>query len=201
MADPARNGIAIVVLAGGAATRLPHKLEREIAPGEPLLERVLRNFDGVRYSRYVCAGDDAEPAFLSERDVRVLRDRTPHAGPLAALVSACENLGEDLVFAVAGDAPRVGAAVLEELMRARRDGDEAVVPVHGATLEPLAALYARTALIRAGRLAMESGAASMHAALERMNVRAHPMHGELFINVNTPDDLRKARAGALMETL
>lgn len=199
----AEREISIVVLAGGAATRLPHKLERELDAGEPLLGRVLRNFDGVPNARYLCVTSEGSPfdGEAAALGIRVLRDVAPHGGPLAALVAACPRVREARIFALAGDAPNITPDVLNELDRAYEPGDEAVVPLNGETLEPLAALYDRDALARAGTSALASGRASMHAALGRMTVRAIPMRADLFLNVNTLDDLREARAGALMETL
>lgn len=203
MPERDESAIAVVVLAGGAATRLPDKLERELEPGEPLLRRVLRNFDGTPHARYLCVAPGGSPfdEEASARGVSVLRDRTPHGGPLAALVAACAVVREARIFALAGDAPNVSPGVLAELARAYAPGDEAVVPLRGGTLEPLAALYDRVAFARAGTSALESGEGSMHAAIERMTVRAIPMRAEFFLNVNTLDDLHEARGGALMETL
>jgi len=203
MPERAGSEIAVVVLAGGGATRLPNKLEREIEPGEPLLWRVLKNFEGTPYARYLCVAPGGSP-FDDEaaaRGVTVLRDRAPQAGPLAALVAACERVREPRIFALAADAPGVTPGVLDELERACRPGDEAAVPLNGGTLEPLAALYDRAALARAGSAALERGEASMHAAVGRMTLRAVPMRAGFFLNVNTPGDLHQARAGALMETL
>jgi molybdopterin-guanine dinucleotide biosynthesis protein A len=202
---PEREGstIAVVVLGGGAATRLPNKLERELEPGETLLRRVLRNFGRAPHARYLCVTPGGSPLDeeASAHGVCVLRDPAPHAGPLAALVAACGRVRETRIFALAGDAPNVTPNVLDELARAYERGDEAVVPLHDGSLEPLAALYDRAALARAGTFALDGGERSMHAAIGRMTVRAIPMRAEFFLNVNTLDDLHEARAGALMETL
>ena len=74
------------------------------------------------------------------------------AGPTAGRSAACFRQPVETraqrIFAVAGDAPLVTAPLVETLLQARRDGDEAVVPEHDGRLEPLAALYERAALLR-----------------------------------------------------
>src|SRR5580658_5180826 len=50
-----RPEIGVVILAGGGATRLPHKLELE-AGGVPMLVRVFRNVSPRRKTYISCAG-------------------------------------------------------------------------------------------------------------------------------------------------
>lgn len=176
------NNLTVVILAGGRATRLPGKLQRQI-DGEPLLERVYRR---VR---------DIGPVVLSvarEGEMRLgcreVVDRWPDQGPLAGLLSACGELSSERVFAVAGDAPNVDGRIAEALLAAWRDGDEAAVPEHGGVLEPLAAIYLRTAIEREGPGVL-AGDRSMHALLARLRVRRVPLPAQSFANINTLQDL------------
>ena len=93
---------AVVILAGGRATRLPGKLERMFA-GRTLLERVYRN---VReFAPVIVAGagsfNDSIDAML---DCPIVIDRWPGRGPLAGLLSASAEISAEYMFAVAGDA-------------------------------------------------------------------------------------------------
>jgi molybdopterin-guanine dinucleotide biosynthesis protein A len=180
------DGLTIVVLAGGGATRFPGKLEAPYG-GEPLLVRVTRNLAGI--APLVIAGRDT---FSRDLDARltfpIVVDRWPGRGPLAGLLSACTQIATPRIFAVAGDAPHVDASVLRALLDAARDGDEAVVPEHDGALEPLAAVYDRAALEREAWTVLEERA-SMHGLLERLRVRRVAMPARYFINVNTIADL------------
>jgi molybdopterin-guanine dinucleotide biosynthesis protein A len=157
---------AVVLLAGGEATRFPGKLERD-AGGEPLLLRVYRNVRGT-WPVYIAA----KGSFPAEIDARlecpVLVDRWPTRGPLAALLSACGALREDRIFAVAADLPQVDRALLE----------------------PLAALYDLRALLEAGFAAFSQGRAAMHDLVERLRTRFVPIPGGALLNVNFPADLQ-----------
>ncbi|MEO6835338.1 MAG: molybdenum cofactor guanylyltransferase [Candidatus Tumulicola sp.] len=182
---------AIVILAGGAATRFPGKLERCI-DGEPMLLRVYRNARATAWPVYIAGGGSFAPEIAARLDAPALADRWPGGGPLRALLSACEAIGYDRVFALAGDEPRADRTLLEALAAAWQAGDEAVVPEHGGRIEPLAALYARTAVLRAGRMAIAWGDDAMRALVERAKTRFVPVSQSYFVNVNTPEDLRRA---------
>jgi molybdopterin-guanine dinucleotide biosynthesis protein A len=181
---------AIVILAGGAATRFPGKLEREI-DGTPMLLRVYERLRGAR-PIYI-AGKGGFPDALDARlDCTLILDRQPGRGPLTALVDACGAIGARRVFAVAADLPNVDAALLDELERAYRDGDEAVVPKHAGGIEPLAALYDRKAVLEHGSALLERNENAMRDLLAGLRVRHVPMEPARFVNVNTPADLERA---------
>lgn len=178
--------LAIVILAGGRATRFPGKLEAALE-GEPLLARVYRNMRGL--GPVTIAGRDTfSPALDALLDCPIVVDRWPDRGPLGGLLSACLELHARCIFAVAGDAPMVTREVIDALRAAARDGDEAVVPSHGGRLEPLAALYLREALVREGLAAIAEADRSMHGLLRRLRTRDVALEERYFVNVNTAAD-------------
>ena len=181
---------AIVILAGGAATRFPGKLEREI-DGTPMLLRVYERLRGARpvYS----AGKGGFSGDLDARlDCTLLVDRQPGRGLLAAFVAACGAIDARRVFAVAADLPNVDAALVDELERARCDGDQAVVPQHDGNAEPLAALYDRAAVLACGSALRGKKKSAMRELLAGLRVRYVPMEPARFVNVNTLADLERA---------
>jgi molybdenum cofactor guanylyltransferase len=179
--------LAVVILAGGRATRFPGKLETSI-DGKPLLVRV---YDNLRASApVVIAGADTfSPELDAKLDCPIVVDRWPHRGPLGGLLSACGELDTRYVFVVAGDAPHVTAEVLASLRTRHTDGNEAIVPVHSGMREPLAAIYDREAVLREGFDVLHDGNASMHALLDRLIVCEVPLAPTFFSNINTAADL------------
>lgn len=187
----AANDVTTVILAGGRATRLPGKLELNIG-GEPLLARVFHQLRGA--APIVIAGSGSFSAELDAAlDCPLIVDRWPGRGPLAGLLSACSELRSPWIFAVAGDAPHLTPQVLKTLLEARQEQDEAVVSEHDGHLEPLASLYRSDALERNGHDVLHEGNGSMHALIERLQVRRVPMPADYFLNINTVDDLDKAQ--------
>ena len=182
---------AIIVLAGGRATRFPGKLDRTIG-GETMVQRVCRNARATGLPVYLAGSEAFTPASARGLDVAMLRDHWPGGGPLRALASACAFLDCDYVFALAGDEPNVDASVLNALAAAARPEDEAVVPRHDARLEPLAALYRRSALAREAEALFAHGEFAMHELLKRLRVRGIDVPASYFANVNIPADLARA---------
>ncbi len=183
---------AIVILAGGMASRLPGKLEREIG-GEPLLVRVFERLGG-RWPIAIAARGGFPPELDERLACPVVIDRWPGAGPLGALVSAAGALRAPRIFAVAGDLPLIERTALERLDAAWTPQDEAVVYRHDGRLEPLAALYDRAALLREGFALLREGKGAMQALIERLRSRIISGDDRWFLNVNTPEDLLRACA-------
>lgn len=182
---------AVVILAGGRATRLPGKLERSIA-GVPMLERVCRNARALELPVFLAGSRRFSPPLARQLNLPMLHDRRPGAGPLRALCSAAESLDCERIYALAGDEVCAGAPLLRSLDAAWRDGDEAVVPRHGERIEPLAALYSRRALLREGRELLAGGDEAMHALIARLRARFVDVADAHFANVNTLEDAQRA---------
>lgn len=152
-----------------------------------MLARVYRQLRGV--APVTIAGRDTfSPQLDAMLDCPIVVDRWPDRGPLGGLLSAALALRSTRIFAVAGDLPFITRDVLDELLAAWCDGDEAAVPEHSDRIEPLAALYDRSALLREGCLAIRDSDTSMHAVLARMRVRRVSCDPSFFVNVNTVDD-------------
>ncbi|HUA09263.1 MAG TPA: molybdenum cofactor guanylyltransferase [Candidatus Acidoferrales bacterium] len=179
--------LAIVILAGGRATRFPGKLEARFA-GEPLLAHVYHHVRDIAPT-LIAARDTFSVALDAELDCPIVIDRWPDHGPLGGLLSAAYETQAPWIFAIAGDAPLVVPGVVEALRSAWRTGDQAVVPEHEGRLEPLAALYDRAALLREAWECLHGGDRSMHALLARLRVRRVPLDAKFFANINTSEDL------------
>lgn len=177
----------VLLLAGGLEERFPGKLEHAIG-GEPMIVRVYRNLRAGPWPIYIARRGLFATPLSAQLDAPLVIDRRPECGPMGALLSACELLRSEHIFAVAGDQPELRLEALESLARAWRPGDGAVVPEHDGRIEPLAALYARSAVLRASS-APAARDYAMHGLIERIATRRLPMPSEYFLNVNRPADL------------
>jgi molybdopterin-guanine dinucleotide biosynthesis protein A len=188
--------VAVIVLAGGEATRLPGKLALD-AGDVPMLVRVVRNVAPGRTVTLACKGA-LPPELAAAIDAPLVVDRWPLRGPLSGLLSTMDELRAPWVAAVAGDAPFVDAAFLDRLAALVQPGDEAVVPyrvVDGQRrIEPLAALYAREAFLRAGLPLLLAGNGALRGVIDRLQTRFVEIDDErVFANVNTPADYAELR--------
>jgi molybdopterin-guanine dinucleotide biosynthesis protein A len=183
-----QHSVAIVLLAGGEARRFPQKLEQRV-DGEPMILRCYRNLRAAGFPIYIAGKATFSREVDALLDAPLLIDRRPGCGPLEAFVSACTVVPAERIFAVAADQPRLDSSVLNRLLAAWEAGDEAVVPQHDGRIEPLAGLYARSAVLREAPAARESGNGAMHALVERIATRLVAFEGKYFHNVNRPSDL------------
>lgn len=190
--------VAVILLAGGEATRLPGKLYLD-AGDLPLLVRVYRNVSAGRTTTVSCKG--ALPYEIGLLiDAPTVVDRWPLRGPLSGLLSTMSELRAPWVFAAAGDAPFIDAAFIDRLEALIAPGDEAIVPRRLAgeeTLtEPLASLYSREAFLREGLPVLSAGNGGVRTVIDRLSTHYVDIDDDrIFANVNTPDEyvsLRKS---------
>jgi len=169
----------ICILAGGLSSRMGRDKSRLRLGGRTLLAHIRAT---------------AKTIGLPHRIIR--HDLVAHCGPLGGLHTALVTSRADATLFLCCDMPFVSAGLLEMLLRkAKRNENALFVEANGRVGFPLV-LFRHTALpVVASQL--EKGAFSLQQlteALRSQTIRlAARQAGELF-NVNTPEDLRKARA-------
>lgn len=192
-----RAQLGVVILAGGEASRLPGKLE--LRAGElPMIARVYRNVSLGRET-YISCKATFPPEIDALLPCPMVVDSIDRPGPLGGLLSTIGEMSTPYVFAVGGDAPFIDAAFIDALAGRWQPGDEALVParrVRGALrLEPLAAIYERDALFRAGFEALTRRDGALLTAIELMKARIiESKDDRAFTNVNTPRDYDAIRS-------
>ncbi|HZV77570.1 MAG TPA: molybdenum cofactor guanylyltransferase [Candidatus Babeliales bacterium] len=179
---------AVVLLAGGEARRFPRKLDHPIE-GLAMLARVYERVRELGCPVYVAGKGSFGRELDARLDAPLLVDRRPGGGPLRALLDAGAQIRADRIFAVAADQPQLESRILRHLAEAWRRGDEAVVPEHDGEIEPLAALYGRVALLRAGFGLRRNPFAGVRDCIESMAARFVSCDARYFRNVNRVEDL------------
>ncbi|GAC1326177.1 MAG: hypothetical protein NVSMB2_25110 [Chloroflexota bacterium] len=150
--------------------------------------------------RVVLTNDDS----LSElSNLRLVLDPSPHAGVLPALAQGLRAAHGDVCLAVACDMPFVSRPLFEHLlMLFELHTADVVIPRTADFLEPMHAVYRRVPVLRAIEAALARGEQRMISYFGSVRVhevdedewrRADP-DGRAFFNVNTADDLAKARS-------
>lgn len=175
----------LVLLAGGAATRLGGVDKVALAlDGTSSLERLLLACTDA--NRVIAVG----PARYTSLPVTWVVEDPPLSGPLAAVSAAVPFTSAPVVLVAAGDMPFVGEAK-EQLLGALAgdDGPEAAALCDGdAVRQPLAAAYARGALVR--RLAELGDVAHRPARLLLEGLRVKDVPGaQAAADVDTWDDV------------
>jgi len=191
-----RQSAGAIVLAGGRGSRLSRDKGCLLVGGAPIVARVVAAATAV-CERVIVVGDAPLPEGLG---VTAVADATPGGGPVQALGTGLRALGTPLCVLLAWDMPFVSAELLGHLV-ANADAFEAVVPRIGGRPQPLCAVYARACLplieaLDEGRnVAMRDFVARLRVRwVEEDEVRPFGDPARLFLNVNTDEDLARARA-------
>lgn len=190
------------MLAGGTSRRFRGAAKglHEVG-GRRIIDRVADVLRAVTPDLRLAANDPASAGWLP--GVAVLADRYPHAGGLAGVEAALA--GGHHVLVVAWDMPFVSAAVLEAIVaKAGNEDADVVVPesISPFGFEPFCAFYStRVAGALASFLAHKPGAPRDFLAqvsrVHRLTLPEIERLGDprqLFMSVNTPEDLARARA-------
>ncbi|HEU5001513.1 MAG TPA: molybdenum cofactor guanylyltransferase [Actinomycetota bacterium] len=181
-----------LVLAGGRSRRMGRDKALIGYEGETLVERAARRLAEVCDEVIIASGDGLR---LPVPGCRQVADAVAGAGPLSGLVAGLEAAGHPLVAVAGVDMPHLSPALFR-LLFVRHAGEPAVVPEVGGQLEPLHALYARSAA-PALRCRLEAGERPLRAAVEGLGPLvvgpevwgAVDPEGRFAENLNQPGDL------------
>ena len=195
MAEDARIAtVAGAVLLGGASTRMGHdkaNLELDGLAGATRAARLL----GSLFAEVLLVGGEA-PA--DAPGVRVADTPGPECA-LRGLVGALEAATSARVLVLATDLPLVTPALLLALVAWPEAA--VVAPRSETRTQPLCALYRRDAVLREARDRLASRKLKLQGLLDAVDTaylepsvlaRLDP-DGHALFNVNTPDDLTRAR--------
>ncbi len=189
-----------IVLAGGRSARLGHDKLAEVFGGRTLVEKVVECVASlVDEVVIVTAGDRTMTGFEELSSVRVVTDLFPGKGPLVGLYTGLKESRSELNLVVAADMPFLSARLLRYMLEAA-DGYDVVVPRIGDKVEPLHAVYTASCLPRIETMLAE-GELSVYRLIPRLMARyvdedevaAIDPERRSFFNINTEDDLRRAR--------
>ena len=191
-----------IILSGGRSTRMGQDKALMALGNQSLLERVLHQIAPVVEPQHiviVASPDQHLPSLSSE--IKILRDATPHPGPLQAFVQGLAEFEgrADAVFLTGCDTPLIVPAVLEFLFAQLGDADVAVVE-ESERLHPLLAVY-HPRILAAAREKSASQNRSLHGLIESLHARRIPAESlrtfdpslQSLVNINTPEDFRRSQ--------
>lgn len=186
------SGVTGVILAGGASSRMG-KNKALLKIGELfLVERVYASIAALFHDVILVTNTPDIYAFIPCPKVP---DIYPGAGSIAGLHSGLKASATERIFVVACDMPYINADLIRFLCQGVEAYD-AVVPLdRSGRMEPLHAVYAKSALI-AMQESIELGGKSLINLLDRVSTRKVPNElfqyipgaEESFRNLNTPDE-------------
>jgi len=158
--------------------------------GLPLYKQSLIALQKNQLHPIIIATNASLQSKFVDEDVQWSIEKQPHQGPLFALHHIMTNFPEvEWFFVIASDMPFINAEFVQTMLTFIDDRYEAIVPKQASRLQPLAALYRRSALPKAYQL-VQQNKRSMKALLEQLQVCYVPFEDDssTFININSQQD-------------
>jgi len=196
----------VAVLAGGRSTRFGSDKALARLHGRSLLELALEHF--ARTGAELLVSVDRTARYAVPDGVRLITDRFPGCGPLAAVHAVLEEAVHPIVCCTSVDAPRLDPALVVPLVRAIESGAEAAIYARDGFRIPFPCALARDACRLPARELLAAHAASRPAdasaraprllalfdavRLAILEAPAVPAgKSDPLADVDTPDDLQR----------
>jgi len=188
--------VSVVILAGGRSRRLGMDKALLKLDGEWLLERIANALASLSEELLVVVDD---PDKLGHLGLRTVEDVRRGLGPLGGIYSGLRAMRHERGLFVACDMPLLNLDLLRYMVSLSRDFD-VVIPRIGDNVEPLHAVYSKACAMPVAHL-LEQGDLRIVHFFPRVRVRHveqaevdvfDPQHWSFF-NINTADDLERAR--------
>ena len=186
------------VLAGGLSRRMGSPKALLEINGQPQVARTAQLVAGVCASSAIVG----PPEDFARFGFPAFADEQPRLGPLGGILTALSRTQTDWNLVVACDLPYLTAEWLRYLVdRAAGSSARVILPHSAAGPEPMCAVYHRDAAA-AIRAAIKQGRLKVTRALEGQpiesvtppEIQPFDPRGNLFQNLNTPQDYDRARA-------
>jgi len=184
------------VLAGGKSRRFGRNKAVELFEGERLIERQVRTLRSLFPEVMVVSNT---PEFFLDLNVTVVQDLIPGRGPLGGIYTGLLLAQGDSIFVSACDMPFLQLPVIRRMLDLF-SGHDVVVPRLGAYLEPLHGIYSprcvpyiKQMLDREELQVIRFFPSLRVAYLDEQELRELDPAGLSFFNINTPEDLERAR--------
>lgn len=187
-----------VILAGGLGTRLggQNKALIEIG-GITILDRLLSLFEGL-FEEIILVTNDPEDYL--DKDFLITTDLFSVRSSLTGIHAGLFTATRPHAFVTACDAPFLKREVVKAVLERLEPDVDVVIPETATGIEPLCAIYAKDCLIPAERNLRRENF-QVRRMFKKLRVRTvsqkvlSAQDPELisFFNINTPEDLDKAR--------
>jgi molybdopterin-guanine dinucleotide biosynthesis protein A len=187
-----------VILAGGKSRRMGGS-PKALLPfgGRPLIERIAETLESVLPQCLVVTNSPGLYEFLG---LPMVGDVFPAGGSLGGIYSGLLAAPGDAALCVACDMPFLSAPLLAHLASRAEEAD-VVIPESAGELQTLHAVYGKACLAPMARR-LRAGQLKITAFFDEVRVLRLPDEAirpfadpeRAFANLNTPDDLARARA-------
>lgn len=209
-----RHCVSVVIQAGGESRRMGRSKATVPFDGKPLISRLVARLAPVADELIITTNEAENLQFLHEEfpdlGIRLVPDAHEQRGALRGLNTAFSAARFPYVAVVACDMVFASPSlVVAEAVRMSQTKADIVVPVNQYGFEPFHALYRRSACLAASERALAAGQVRAQDLFDGLGldiveftreevIEVEP-RGGCFVNVNTPEDLKRVEESFLGE--
>jgi len=186
--DTSLSNISAYILTGGQSRRLNTNKSLVQLNGKTLTEIIHNKLNSLFKNIYVVGKENQFPKYNFINDIK------PVQCPLNGIVTALEHNTKGWIFVIACDLPLVNPVTINGLIDKVKSNAQVVLPIVGDSPQPLCAFYHRSVLNDFND-AIEKGNYSLMRLLNQIDIAKViiPLKNEeQFLNINYPEDLKKA---------
>jgi len=194
-----RNDVTGVILAGGLSRRFGSN--KALAPwgDTTILQTICHIFQSIFSNNLVVIKNKSSFPSLSLGPCRIVEDRLKNHHALGGIITALEVASTENVFISACDTPLIQPELIQVLC-SRHTEALATIPVWGGKIQPLCAVYTKSALPLL-QAAIERGQVKLQDALQTLNpvwisdaeLRWAGISGWSFFDLDTREDYEYAK--------
>ncbi len=179
--------LSLVVLAGGSSRRMQGDKALLPAPQGTLIEYILKQLEEHFDELLISVSNREKFAFLKKT---LVVDEKPGEGPMMGIKSALQASKNERCFVIACDIPDIDLSFLQRLIQESGHSDITLPISSGDRLEPLFAVYSKSALPEMEKL-LDQGILSLLPLFELCSVQYVSLgENTWFKNLNTHKDYK-----------
>jgi len=190
------NRISGVILAGGSNKRFGGINKANVViDGKTIISRIISTISDLFVEIIIVTNKPEE--FQEFIQYKIVKDQYLNAGPLGGIHAALKASSEDAIFVFAGDMPFLNKGIISDQINefSKRQHD-VLIPEVDQFIEPLHAIYRKSALYHLERFLLEGKSRAVRDFLSEVNVGYLQMTKNektdiAFVNINSPSDLEK----------
>ncbi len=180
-----------IVLAGGKSTSLGTPKTLVAWQGKPLFQHAWDLLQPHCQETFLSVSGSMDTVYPPSY-ARIV-DAVPDAGPLGAIHTAMIQQPADRWMVLAADMPLVHQRALSHLSRHAASAEVTLFADPSGIWQPLCASYSSQVLPKF-TTALQSENLSMRSLLSNCDVQVLPWHEDIFLNINTPEDLDRLQS-------
>lgn len=192
-----------VILAGGRSTRMKYNKAFAEVAGKPVIKIIINKFERIFDEILIITNDPEE---YKQLKLPIFSDVYPRMGPVAGIHAALNYASHEKVFILGCDMPFISTNLINYMLD-KLDDHDTVIPEIDGFLQPTSAVYNKKC-IPVFTHCLENNLLKLILIFKELdNIKLSGSElsrfgnvKEIFLNVNEPEALNKARiiAGRLL---